>query len=214
MARKKQETLVLFPEVIRITQKFSDAQFGALIRSVFSYRFAGEVYSGEDMAIDVAFETIASQIDRLREYSEINAKNAAASKAEQWEGESGEMQGNHPPILSTPIPSTPDQDREEAVKPPPRQKFTPPTIQEVQEYCQEKGYTLEAERFVDYYTSIGWKVGKNPMKDWKAALRNWAKKEAPQPAPPEDDHCGYVLAPLEDPWEVAMRERRRLGNCC
>ena len=98
-----------------------------------------------------------------------------------------------------------------ADKPPARQKFSPPGIQDVQAYCAEKGYTLEAERFVDYYTSIGWKVGKNPMKDWKAALRNWAKKEAPQPAPPEDDHCGYVLAPLEDPWEVAMRERRKQG---
>ena len=44
------------------------------------------------------------------------------------------------------------------------------------------------------------------MKDWRAALRNWAKKEVPQAAPPEDGHCGYALAPLEDPWEVAMRD--------
>ena len=38
---------------------------------------------------------------------------------------------------------------------------------------------MDAERFVDYYTANGWKVGKNPMKDWKAAVRNWERKDPP-----------------------------------
>lgn len=50
-----------------------------------------------------------------------------------------------------------------------RSRFYPPTVDEVRAYCIEKGYTVDADRFVDYYTSNGWKVGKNPMKDWKAA---------------------------------------------
>ena len=107
MARKKQETLVLFPEVLQITRKFTDAQFGALIRAVFSYRFGGEEYSGDDMAIDVAFQAIANQVDRLKEYSEINAKNAAGSESKQGGAECSEMQENHPPILSNPIQSYP-----------------------------------------------------------------------------------------------------------
>ena len=53
-------------------------------------------------------------------------------------------------------------------------KFTPPTLEEVEEYINEKGYNIRASKFVDYYTSNGWKVGKNPMKDWKAAVRSWA----------------------------------------
>ena len=36
------------------------------------------------------------------------------------------------------------------------------------------GYSIRASKFIDYYTSNGWKVGKNPMKDWKAAVRSWA----------------------------------------
>ena len=107
MARKKQETLVLFPEVLQITRKFTDAQFGALIRAVFSYRFGGEEYSGDDMAIDVAFQAIANQVDRLKEYSKINAKNAAGSESKQGGAECSEMQGNHPPIQSYPIRSYP-----------------------------------------------------------------------------------------------------------
>lgn len=60
---------------------------------------------------------------------------------------------------------------------PPRSRFVPPNVDEVRAYCIEKGYTLDADRFVDYYTSNGWKVGKNPMKDWKAAVRTWQGKE-------------------------------------
>ena len=60
---------------------------------------------------------------------------------------------------------------------PPRTRFQPPTIEEVQAYCSEKGYHIDAERFVDYYTSNGWMVGKNKMKDWRASVRTWVKKD-------------------------------------
>lgn len=53
-------------------------------------------------------------------------------------------------------------------------RFIPPTRQEVQAYCQEKGYkNVDVERFIDYHTSNGWMVGRNKMKDWKACVRNW-----------------------------------------
>ena len=53
--------------------------------------------------------------------------------------------------------------------------FVPPTLENVREYCQEKGYNVDAERFVDFYESKGWMIGKNKMKDWKATVRNWAR---------------------------------------
>ena len=52
-----------------------------------------------------------------------------------------------------------------------------PTVDEVQEYISLNNYAVNAERFVDYYESNGWKVGRNPMKDWKACVRTWHKKE-------------------------------------
>lgn len=54
-------------------------------------------------------------------------------------------------------------------------RFAPPTLEEVQEYITEKGYNIDAERFIDFYQSKGWMVGKNKMKDWKAAVRTWSK---------------------------------------
>lgn len=54
--------------------------------------------------------------------------------------------------------------------------FTPPTIEEVKEYCQERKNNVDPERFVDFYTSKGWMIGKSKMKDWKAAVRGWEKE--------------------------------------
>lgn len=54
-------------------------------------------------------------------------------------------------------------------------KFTPPSREEVQAYIDEKGYSVSAERFIDYYTANGWMVGKNHMKDWEATVRNWER---------------------------------------
>lgn len=62
--------------------------------------------------------------------------------------------------------------------------FVPPTPEEVNTYCRERNNGIDGSEFCDFYTSKGWKVGKNPMKDWKAAVRTWErsrKQSAPQP---------------------------------
>lgn len=56
-------------------------------------------------------------------------------------------------------------------------RFIPPTVDEVAAYCQERGNSLDPDAFVDFYASKGWMVGKNPMKDWKAAVRTWERSE-------------------------------------
>lgn len=58
-----------------------------------------------------------------------------------------------------------------------RKRFTPPTVDEVQAYCTERGNRVDAQRFVDFYASKGWLVGKSKMRDWRAAVRNWERRE-------------------------------------
>ena len=58
--------------------------------------------------------------------------------------------------------------------------FHPPSAKEVREYCESKGYGISPERFIDYYTANGWRLGKAEMKDWKAVVRNWERQEAKQ----------------------------------
>ena len=55
--------------------------------------------------------------------------------------------------------------------------FTPPSLEEVQAYCEERNNNVDAQRFIDYYTANGWKVGRNPMKDWKATVRTWERQD-------------------------------------
>lgn len=57
----------------------------------------------------------------------------------------------------------------------PSSRFTPPTLEEVKAYCLERKNNVDPERFIDYYTSNGWLVGKTKMRDWKAAVRTWEK---------------------------------------
>ena len=58
-------------------------------------------------------------------------------------------------------------------------RFVPPTVEEVAAYCRERGNHVDVQRWFDYYTANGWKVGRNPMKDWKACVRTW-ERTSPQ----------------------------------
>lgn len=57
-----------------------------------------------------------------------------------------------------------------------KQNFVPPTVEEVQDYIYEKKYSIDAEAFVAFYESKGWMVGRNKMRNWKAALVTWEKR--------------------------------------
>lgn len=56
-----------------------------------------------------------------------------------------------------------------------RKRFTAPTLEEVSEYCKERNNSVDPQRWFDYYSSNGWMVGRNKMKDWKAAVRTWER---------------------------------------
>lgn len=55
--------------------------------------------------------------------------------------------------------------------------FYPPSIEDVAAYCAERQNRIDPERFIDFYTAKGWMVGKNKMKDWKACIRTWEKRD-------------------------------------
>lgn len=80
-----------------------------------------------------------------------------------------------------------EEEKEHKADKPPRTRFAPPSLEDVQAYCIERNNNVDAQRFIDYYTSNGWKVGKNSMKDWKAAVRNWERSDTAKPAPKQQD---------------------------
>ena len=123
------------------------------------------------------------------EASVANGKKGGRPKKENLEKPSNNLKGLETENLEKPSPNLNDNVNDNdnvnvnvndkvteirAAKPP-RTRFTPPSIDEVKAYCLERGNGVDAERFIDYYNANGWRVGKNAMKDWKAAVRTWEK---------------------------------------
>ena len=105
--------------------------------------------------------------------------------------------------------------------------FVKPSVEEVRAYCQERNNTIDPENFVDYYESNGWKVGKNSMKDWKACIRTWERREqysSPRQAeaksdlykPSKDEDITY--AKMFDLWKkylgVGLKQTPQEVNAC
>ncbi len=78
-----------------------------------------------------------------------------------------------------------------AASPPRASRFTPPSVEEVRVYCAERKNSVDPERFVDFYASKGWLVGKSRMKDWRAAVRSWERSDSQQKMTNKDKIRSY-----------------------
>ena len=194
----KQETLTLFPELEQSTTRLTNEQFGVLMRAIFAYRFRGEVYSGDDMAVDIAFQFIASQVDRSEE-TKVNRSKAVSSR---WEKDKdtnayndvqsdtnayNDLQSDTP-IQSIPIHSNPFQsssnEEEAGVPPPPPPQPKPParksygkfgwvklTDEEYHRLSNDFG-EAEVKRCIAYVDESAQTTGnKNKWRDWNLVVR-------------------------------------------
>lgn len=75
--------------------------------------------------------------------------------------------------------------------------FVPPTLEEVTAYCKERGKGVDPNKWYDFYQSKGWMIGKNKMKDWKAAVRTWEPKNIPE-TKDEDDFFWKAVKNLQE----------------
>lgn len=119
--------------------------------------------------ITIEYETKGKEIKR-RIIRIIGIQNIDYPIQNIEEGYSKYLKENNTSINNTSI-------RKEIYK---EKKFKKPTLEEVEAYCKERNNNVNAELFIDYYESNGWKVGKNSMKDWKAAIRTWERNRVNQ----------------------------------
>ncbi len=118
----------------------------------------------------------ASKLAELREYNRIAQQKSRARR--KLLPPVNDSQENVNDSQDTDIEEDKEKDKENNSVPQARTRttrFTPPTLEEVKAYCAERKNSVDAQRFVDYYTSNGWLVGKNKMKDWRAAVRTWER---------------------------------------
>ena len=136
----------------------------------------------------------------------LNYSDSDSDSDSEFDSEFDLERGAH----KAPPSDNPEPEKPSDTSPPPK-RFTKPTLEEVRAYCAERRNTVSPEKFLDYYEANGWRVGRNPMKDWRAAVRNWEQNEkaggkhATRPSGRKDpwDEPGYYSAD-------GVREARRV----
>lgn len=197
---KQDDGMSLFPEIFTTTKKLSDQQFGTLIRAGRLYQTDGVVYEGDDIAVDIAFQFLANQIDRRNEA--CNKKTAAAKKRWDKKSDSKQMQNDadectamqsackpmqsDAPIHSIPIHSIPIHNESKADEPPAPTKQTKKafgefgwvklTDDEYNRLLNDFG-EAEAKRCIAYVDESAQATGnKNKWRDWNLVVRKCQKQ--------------------------------------
>lgn len=193
-------------------EALNDAEFGRLTRALLAYSMTGEqialcgnerFYAKRVMSQEDRFKASYEEVSVIR--SEAGKAGAAArwqngkrifangknSKAISANGKNGYTETNTETNTDT-LPSNDGKSDTRAVR------FTPPSADAVADYVREHGYHVNAERFVAFYEQKGWMVGKNRMKDWKAAVRSWETRWKDEHRPQEKGSGNVFLEMLED----------------
>lgn len=185
--------------------KLSDQEVGRLFRALMKYHATGET---EELAgregvafdfikgdIDSAEESYAQKCKQLRENrlgslrqkltddnrsqetrtDDINCPQMLSddNRSQQMSLENDNCPQNKLNINNIQKETSLKRGKEKALT-----RFSPPSVDEVRAYCLERGNSVDPEQFIDFYASKGWKVGDQPMKDWRACVRTWEKRES------------------------------------
>ena len=200
----EERTFTWFPKLTRVMQALPPENVAEFAMAIAEYGTNGASPSFSSPLLTAVFEGVREDIDnsvnarhrnkggRPRKSASENGGSAVSEAQETPVSQNGNQfsesetpvigfenkgeevsENENPSYINQTKPSHTKPSQEERAK---RTRFTPPTVEEVAAYCAEKGYDVDAERFVAFYESKGWKVGRNPMKSWKAACTTWHKR--------------------------------------
>lgn len=172
------EYFCAYHSMLDATRKLSDAECGRLFRSLLAYSQGRTELINLQGREEIVFDIYSQQIDReIEKYNQICKRNQrnVTRRIEPL------------PVVTSRNDSAQDKgkgkdkDKEKGKGEDKRAaRFNPPNLEDVRAYSNEKGWTpaeFSPERFVDFYASKGWLVGKQPMRDWKAAARGWVSRQ-------------------------------------
>ena len=190
--------LLYFNDVRPALDVLSDADAGLLFKRLLGYADKREepCFDGAENppAVEMAFRYLRAAVDRdAEQYERVcerNRRNAqkkagqaipvAPTGCQSLPVGSNPKPNPNPNSNTNPNPSSkpnPYTNDGAAGKRSEDGEFVPPDAETVKAYCQERRNSVDADTFVDHYTSNGWMVGSTPMKDWKAAVRSWEKRD-------------------------------------
>lgn len=174
----QREGFIIYKSFYEPLKILSDEQLGKLFRAIFEY----QINNVEDVNPDIkmAFEFFKNQFrldndkyQKIIERNKINGSKGGRPKTQ--ENQKNPMGLKEPKKADKEKDKEKDKDNKKEINK--EKRFKKPTLEEVAEYCKERDNLINPETFINYYEANGWKVGKNPMKDWKACIRSWETKE-------------------------------------
>ncbi len=180
------DSFVLYTKYLDNIQALSMEQRGMLFTSLMLYA-SGQEPEEMDPVTAMAFSFIKSQMDKdIEKYNETCAKRSEAGKlggrpkkqeeAKKANGFS-ENQKKQGKAKKADNEYEYDNDNDLLKENTKRKVFSTPTVDDVRAYCLERNNKVDPQSFVDFYESKGWMIGKNKIKDWKAAVRTWERSE-------------------------------------
>ena len=185
---KKLKSVILFSEWKRSLVRLSLEQKGMLLDALLDYPDKGDP-AFDDPLLDTVWLFIGNTLsENERKYEETSKKRSEAGKRgnkKRW-GATDDIANianatddiANIAISKSTDTKVSDSSSAEALPPTPKSRFSPPDVETVKSYFAEKGGTeAQAIRFHAYYESNGWKVGRNPMKNWKAAASGWISRD-------------------------------------
>lgn len=193
----------------------SDEELGMLFRAIFRYS-EDRTLPGFTGPLQLAFAFVRTALDRdaaawedkvrkRREAGAAGGRQCAANRANaafavpEPDGEANQAVPVPEPVPeSVPEPESGNgretgKEREDASadKPPRASRFSPPSLEEVSAYCLARGSAVDPRSFLDFYEAKGWMIGRQRMKDWKAAVRTWENRDGPRRSavPTDEDYA-------------------------
>jgi hypothetical protein len=167
MANEK-KSFLLYCDIIHTVEQLTDEQAGDLFRHILRYVNDQDPQS-DSVITKIAFEPIKQALKRdLDKYKSICERNSDNAK-KRWDATASDRIPKHTKNADIDIDIDIDIDKDIKVN----KGFVKPSIEEIKTYMIEIGMTDVSEKWFDYYESNGWLVGKNKMKNWKAAVRTW-----------------------------------------
>ena len=160
------EYVPIFFDWLDTTQDLTAEEKGNLIDAVVSYASGGEYEHLLSGGCRIAFRFLKGQVDRNAAISDVR-RNARLNKTEQTitnDNKTEQTESNLPK----------EKEKEKENKKEKEKRFIPPTVEEVAEYCKERGNSINPQYFVDYHIARDWILSNGKkMKDWKATIRTW-----------------------------------------
>jgi hypothetical protein len=186
--------LKVFTDFADAVSELGDAEIGRLFMAMMKYAATNELSElrGNERFV---WPTAKMNIDREIDYCAQQRENGKLGGRPKSHG--------NPNKANESRKSQKDKDKDKDIITPSiisPAKFKPPTVDDVQAYCQERRNKVDAQTFVDFYTAKGWKVGSQSMKDWQAAVRTWEKrvdKQGDKPVKRAHNHSTRNYTPEE-----------------